>query len=160
VQEPHLSQRDVNTLAKLYAAIASRKSGVLIARQQDYHATVPQTVAPGMMQSYYGGKQFPTTQAAISYFEAAVKASPRDLSLLDDLGTAYCNIAIEHMGRNELQPAEQYFNLALAIHRNSQDQNKLLGTLNNLVNLLRMEQRDADAAQLQQSCQSLLARYH
>ena len=158
VQEPHLSQRDVNTLAKLYSVIASRKSGALIARQQDYHSPVATAVTPWTMQPYCGGKEFPNTQCAISYFETAVKGSPGDLSLLDDLGTAYCNFAIEQMGRNEPRNAEQYLNLAVAIHRNSHDQNRLLCSLNNLVNLLHLQQRDAEATQLQQSCQSLLAR--
>ncbi len=162
VEEPHLTQRDVNTLAKLYSMVLQTRSNESIARHEQFHAASleqqPQPAEAGRPQPYYIGRTFATNTEAISYLEKAVAAAPNDLALLDDLGTAYDNYGIELANRNEVRKAEQYFNLALAIHRNSQDQSKLRSTVGNLTQLLRFEKRDNEAAQLEESCKQILAR--
>jgi tetratricopeptide (TPR) repeat protein len=161
VQEPHLSQRDVNTLAKLYSTVLKSRSTAAISRHEQFNApySAPPPAEAGVPQPYSIGKTFVSNTEAIAYLEKAVAAAPNDLALLDDLGTAYDNYGMELANKNEMRKAEQYFNLALAIHRNSQDQNKLRSTVGNLMQLLRFEKRDADANQLEQNCKQMLARY-
>lgn len=162
VQDPHLSQRDVNTLAKLYSTVLKNRSTASIGRQMEYHAPNPDPgpAQPGVAQPYFIGKTFSSNLDAINYLEKAVAAAPTDLALLDDLGTAYTNYGIELANANDVRKAEQYFNLALAIHRNSQDQAKLKNTVANLSQLLRYQKRNGDAAQLETTCKHLLARNH
>lgn len=178
VQDPHLTQRDVNTLAKLYATVLQKRNSASTNGQGQVHefktsdaspsnqrqSTNPNLVsAPpppeaGKPQPYDIGKTFGSNEQAIAYFEKAVQASPDDASLLDDLGTAYDNYGIELANSNDVRKSEEYFNLALSIHRNSADKRKLRITVANLTQLLRFEKRDNDAAELERSCKQIVAR--
>ncbi|CAN5705676.1 hypothetical protein BH10CYA1_BH10CYA1_05910 [soil metagenome] len=182
VQDPHLTQRDVNTLAKLYATVLQKRGSTTTSMDgqgqgqlQEFRASAiapssqrqsmnpnlvsaPPPPEAGKPQPYQIGKTFASNEAAIAYFEKVTAASPDDVKLLDDLGTAYDNYGIELANTNEVRRAEEFFNLALSIHRNSPDRKKLRITVANLTQLLRFEKRDSDAAQLEQSCKQVVAR--
>lgn len=184
VQDPHLTQRDVNTLAKLYATVLQKRNSNSMSNStsmsgqsqvQEFRtadvspASQRQSMNPNLVsappppeagkpQPYDSGRTFANNQQAISYFEKAVQDSPDDASLLDDLGTAYDNYGIELANSNEARKSEEYFNLALSIHRNSVDKRKLRITVANLTQLLRFEKRDNDAAELERSCKQIVAR--
>ncbi len=183
VQDPHLTQRDVNTLAKLYATVLQKRSQTSMnqtsmdgqGQVQEFRpsamaatstrqsmnpnlVSAPPPPEAGKPQPYQNRKTFASNQEAIAYFEKEVNASPNDQRLLDDLGTAYDNYGIELANTAEVRRAEEFFNLALSIHRNSPDRKKLRITVANLTQLLRFEKRDNDAAQLEQSCQQVVAR--
>lgn len=100
-----------------------------------------------------------TSDEAIHNLEHAIWSRPNDPSLLDDLGTAYNNKAIELIGAGDLLGAERSYGQALAIHKNSPDSSKLTNTLSNYVLLLMKQNRSSEAEQLKQKCAEFVARY-
>lgn len=226
VQEPHLTQRDVNTLAKLYSTVLQRRNAAGAGQQpgiqtastekmesqaaysqagysqagdaqvsysqnnsqpdseDDFvsndsqsnrfqhrstagmrQSTNPNLVsAPpppeaGKIQKYKTGQIFGSNQHAVEYFERALASSPTSAMLQDDLGTAYDNWGIELANSSDVRRAEECFNRALSLHKNSKDPSRIRISLANLTQLLRFEKRDADAAQLEQNYNKVVARF-
>jgi len=108
------------------------------------HPTTPATYM--QVENYTTTAQgFRNGKEAIDFFEAAANRTANVQTVLDDLGSAYNNHAIELAAAGDLDGAHAALEHAVAIHRNSFDRPRLDASISNYMMLLVKQGRLTDA---------------
>jgi predicted Zn-dependent protease/Tfp pilus assembly protein PilF len=123
--------------AKSTVAGASHSAGAATYMQVEHYSTTSQT--------------FPSAKAAVDYFEVCANSTPNASAVLDDLGSAYNNRAIELAAAGDLDGAHTELERAIAIHRNSFDRPRLDASISNYMMLLVKQGRLSEAQKVYNS---------
>jgi tetratricopeptide (TPR) repeat protein len=126
-----------HTGAKSTVAGAPHSTGAATYMQVEHYSTTSQA--------------FPSAKAAVDYFEVCANTTPNASAVLDDLGSAYNNRAIELAAAGDLDGAHTELERAIAIHRNSFDRPRLDASISNYMMLLVKQGRLPEAQKVYNS---------